>query len=114
MITWIEKAMKSGTQIFIIGITGKHWSDTPYQQLVQDKILFQSTHRMCHYNYKMDKTLKEPAMYVSNSFPIWRLHLTVASVTCYSKITVVIGTLWDLKEIQDPRIKQQVSSVMNF
>jgi hypothetical protein len=61
MLTWIEKAMKSGTQIFIIGITGKHWSDTPYQQLVQDKILFQSTHRMCHYNYKMDKTLKEPS-----------------------------------------------------
>ena len=43
MLNWIMKALKSGTQIMIIGITGSHWGDTPYQKLVNDKVMRQAT-----------------------------------------------------------------------
>ena len=46
MSRWIDKATKSGTQIYVVGVSGTHWNETPYQEMVNDKMLTASNHRL--------------------------------------------------------------------
>ena len=61
MSNWIDSAVKNNTDVFVVGVTGSHWDVTPFSQLVTDKVLKQSVHRLCYFDYKMDERQEKPS-----------------------------------------------------
>jgi len=61
MSNWIQTALNHKLQVYVIGVTGNHWDNTTLSQLVTDKLLKQTLHRICHLGIKLNPKQQEPS-----------------------------------------------------
>ena len=61
MCLWIRLAKEAGADVVLIGITGPHWDGTQFLQLTEDKVLWESKHRLCHFGLKLDTSDEKPS-----------------------------------------------------
>lgn len=58
---WIKQAKSSGIPVYVVGITGDHWNDAQWSQMIFDGTLCDSKHRFCTMNLKMNVNDERPS-----------------------------------------------------
>ena len=58
---WIRHAKDCMIPICVMGVTGRHWDYEQWDQLILDKMLYESKHRFCSMGLKVDKTAQKPS-----------------------------------------------------
>ena len=53
---WIKHATEMSLPVFVFGITGTHWSQYVWEQMLLDKLLYESKHRLCTFNLRFGES----------------------------------------------------------
>ena len=53
---WIKHAKEMNVPVFVFGITGTHWSQYVWEQMLLGKILHESKHRLCAFGLRFKDT----------------------------------------------------------
>ena len=61
MLVWIRHAHSMKVDVFGVGLTGSHWQQTVWDQLVAENVFFVSKHRFCALNIKL-KDMEAPSI----------------------------------------------------
>ena len=69
---WMRLAVQVSVMCVMIGLRGHHWQDDNLQALIADKVLYEATHHLCHYNIKVSNDTDQPSdvkLHAYTSFP---------------------------------------------
>ena len=58
---WIRQLHNYGGYAIIMGRTGGHWDETQYLKLLDEGILFESKHHLCHFGTQIDPNSDQPS-----------------------------------------------------
>ena len=80
LLTWIKHAHDMHIDVYILGLTGTHWNQSIWDQLISTDVLFESKHRFCALDMKL-REMTEPS----------NLCLKILSTTGHSSNTCDCG-----------------------